>query len=49
MLTKVGEQIELTKNKFIIHEPKLQSGFNLQNGLALPCAYYLLIKSYDGA
>lgn len=49
VLTKGGEQIELTKNKFIIHEPKLKSGFNLQNGLALPCAYYLLIKSYDVA
>ena len=49
VLTKGGEQFELTKNKFIIHEPKLKSGFNLQNGLALPCAYYLLIKSYDVA
>lgn len=49
VLNKGGEQIELTKNKFIIHEPKLKSGFNLKNGLALPCAYYLLIKSYDVA
>lgn len=49
VLNKGGEQFELTKNKFIIHEPKLKSGFNLQNGLALPCAYYLLIKSYDVA
>lgn len=44
-----GAEKELTPDKFIIHEPKLKSGFNIKNGLALPCAYYLLIKSYDVA
>lgn len=49
VLDKAGEEVELTPDKFIIHEPKLKSGSNLRNGLALPCAYYLLIKSFDVA
>lgn len=47
VLNKAGEELELTPNKFIIHEPKLKSGLNIKSGLALPCAYYTLIKSFD--
>lgn len=49
VFNKAGEEIELTPNKFIIHEPKLKSGLNTKSGLALPCAYYTLIKSFDVA
>ncbi len=49
VLEEAGREIELPLNKFIIHEPMLKSGLQIKAGLALPCAYYLLIKSVDVA
>ena len=47
VLDEAGAEIELYANKYIIHEPKLKSGMQLLSGLALPCAYYQLIKHTD--
>lgn len=47
MLDEAGQEVPLMPNKFVVHEPKLKSGLQLLNGLALVCAYYHLIKSLD--
>ncbi len=47
MLLEGAEAIPLKPYKFIIHEPHLKSGLQLRSGLALPCSFYHLIKSYD--
>ena len=41
--------VELEPNKWIIHEPQLKSGLPIRGGLALPVAYYHLVKSFDVA
>lgn len=38
---------DLSPFKYIIHEPLLKSGLPIRGGLALPVAYYYLIKNYD--
>jgi len=38
---------ELSKFKYVIHEPHLKSGLPIRGGLALAVSYYFLIKSYD--
>lgn len=44
-----AEGVPLDPNKWIIHEPQLKSGLPIRGGLALPIAYYHLIKSFDVA
>ncbi|MCY4373676.1 MAG: DUF935 family protein, partial [Spirochaetaceae bacterium] len=41
--------VELEPNKWIIHEPQLKSGLPIRGGLALPVAYYHLVKTFDVA
>lgn len=36
-------------HKWIIHEPRLKSGIPPRGGLALPIAYYFLVKTFDVA
>ena len=47
LLRSISGTRELTPYKYIIHEPHLKSGLPIRAGLALPVAYYYLIKSYD--
>jgi len=37
----------LSPYKYIIHEPHLKSGLPIRGGLALPVAFYYLVKYYD--
>ncbi len=37
----------LLERKFIVHEPHLKTGLPIRGGLALPAAFYFLIKYYD--
>ncbi len=39
--------VELPRNRFIIHEPHLKSGLAIRGGLAMPMAFYFLIKHYN--
>lgn len=39
--------VPLEPFKWIIHVPQLKSGLPLRGGLALPAAYYHVLKSYD--
>ena len=41
--------VELELHKWIIHEPQLKSGLPIRGGLALPVAYYHLVKTFDVA
>lgn len=47
VLDNAGMEEELVGKKFIIHQPTLKSGFQLRNGLALPAAYYTMVKHVD--
>lgn len=49
VLDEAGSEVELLNDKFIIHQPHLKSGHPLRSGLALPAAYYYLIKYSDVA
>lgn len=41
--------VELDASKWIVHEPQLKSGLAVRGGLALPIAYYYLVKAFDVA
>ena len=42
-----AEGVPLEPFKWIVHYPQLKSGLPLRGGLALPAAYYHVLKSYD--
>ena len=41
--------VPLDPHKWILHEPQLKSGLPIRSGLALPAAYYFLVKTFDVA
>ena len=49
LLREGADKVELPKYKFVKHEPLLKSGLPIRGGIALPAAYYHLIKSFDVA
>jgi len=47
MLKEGAELLPLKPYKYVVHQPYLKSGLQIRSGLALPCAYYHMIKSFD--
>ncbi len=45
VLDEAGQEMELIRDKYVIHQPKMKSGHQMEAGLALVVAYYYLIKN----